>query len=145
MKLWVGDFTANGRGDVIRTGVNATYELDLFLQEADGSMTHVRRDFPESGVVPAGDMVVPAGILDVMADGRPAVFAGGVFTGGVFAGCLGVYVCNDLAFNEAYCKAARTVSAELSLIGSTRRISGPASRASARVPPCMDGSSPVVQ
>jgi hypothetical protein len=78
-KLWVADFTANGRGDVIRATSHAIYELDLFLQASDGSMTHVRRDFPESGVLPHGEMVVPAGILDVMADGRPAVFAGGVF------------------------------------------------------------------
>jgi hypothetical protein len=81
VQLWVADVTANGRGDVIRTSAFAIYELDLFLQEADGSMTHVRRDFPESGVIPDGEMLVPSGILDVMADGRPAVLAAGIFPG----------------------------------------------------------------
>lgn len=47
-------------------------------------------------------------VLHATDDARPYRLLHAVGSRPLVAGCLSVYICNDLAFNEAYCKAART-------------------------------------
>lgn len=62
-RLLVGDFTANGRSDVLRLH-GGGYNLDLFLQQESGEMLHEPRNGPPNGILPDGDMFAPWGSLD---------------------------------------------------------------------------------